>query len=133
MPAYRGKNVQVLFGGVDVSGDGRSVSFEESADALDSTTYGDTAREKVPGLLDSSGSLEAIDTTGAWSTAWQAIDPGTSGTLVVYPEGNTAGNRRISCTAIVTGRSLTVPYDDIANFTMSFEVSGAVTQDVVAP
>lgn len=133
MPAYRGKNVQVLFGGVDISGDGRSVSFEESADALDSTTYGDTAREKVPGLLDSSGSLEAIDTTGAWSTAWQAIDPGTSGTLVVYPEGNTSGNRRISCTAIVTGRSLTVPYDDIANFTMSFEVSGAVTQDLVTP
>lgn len=131
MPAYRGKNVVVLFDAVDISGDGRSITFEESADALDSTTYGDDARVKIPGLTDASGSMEAIDTTGAWSTAWQAIAPGTSGALLVYPEGNTSGNRELSCTAIVTGRTLSVPYDDIATFNMSFEVSGAVTEGAV--
>lgn len=131
MPAYRGRDLTVEFGAVDISGDGRSVSFEESADALDASARGMDAREKIPGLTDASGSFEAIDTTGAWSAAWQAIKPGTSDVLEVYPEGNTSGNRKISATAIITGRTLNVPYDDIATLSVSFDVSGDVTEDTV--
>src|SRR5690606_24455443 len=130
MPAYRGKDVVVTFDGVDISGDGRSITFEESADALDSSAYGDTRRTKVPGLEDASGSFEALDVTGAWSDAWNAIPVGATGTLVVHPEGTDTGLREISCTAIITGRTLNLPYDDLATLSMSFEVSGDVTESV---
>lgn len=132
MPAYRGKLTTVTFDGTDISGDGRSVSFEQSADVLDDTTYGADARTKIAGLTDGSGSMNGLDTSGAWSTAWQAIAPGDTGTMVIYPEGNTSGARSITFTAVVNERSLEFPYDNLATFSMGFEISGAVVEAVVA-
>lgn len=132
MAAYRGKDLSVVFDSQDVSGDGRSVSFEESGDALDSTTVGMDSREKIAGLIDGSASFEAIDTTGAWAAPWQSLKPGTTGTLEVYPEGNSAGLRKISVAAVVTGRTLNVPYDDIATISASFELSGDITESTVS-
>lgn len=132
MPAYRGKDVEVTLGGTDISGDGRSIDFEESADALDSSKWGDVRRTKVAGLEDANGSMEALDTTGTWSAAWDAIAVGTEDELIVYPEGNTSGNRSLTAQVVVTGRSISVPYDDLATLSMDFEVSGDVTEGTVA-
>lgn len=132
MAHYRGKDVAVEFNSVDVSGDGRSVSYEEKADTLDDTTYGATNRTKVSSLLDGSGSFEALDVSGAWGTEWTELAPGSEATMVIYPEGNTATNRTVSFTAIITSRSLSAPYDDLATISVSFEISGAVTEGVVA-
>lgn len=129
MPAYRGKNLVVTFDATNISGDGRSVSYSESADVLDDTTYGADNRSKQAGLLDGSGSFEALDQTGTWSTAWQAIQPGTSGTMVISPEGTTTGNRRATFTAVISERSVEFPYDNLATMSMSFEISGAVVED----
>lgn len=130
MPAYRGANVVVTFAGNDISGDGRSISFEESADALDSSKWGSSRRTKVAGLEDASGSLEALDSTGAWSTAWNSIGVGTLDTLVIRPEGTGTGLRELSMSALITARSINLPYDDLATLSMGFEVSGAVTETV---
>lgn len=130
MVAYRGKDVFVSLGGVDISGDGRSIDFEESADALDSSKWGDVRRTKVAGLEDANGSMEALDTTGAWSAAWDAIAVGTEDTLLIHPEGTGSGNRELSASILVTGRSISLPYDDLATLSMDFEVSGAVTESV---
>jgi hypothetical protein len=70
--------------------------------------------------------------TGAWGTAWQALAVGETATMTIYPEGNTSGMRSIAFTAIITGRTLNMPYDDLATISVSFEISGAVTEDVVA-
>ena len=132
MPAYRGKDLTVTLGGTDISGDGRSVSYEESADVLDDTTYGADNRTKQAGLLDGSGSFEALDQSGAWSAGWQAIAPGSSDTMVIYPEGNTSTKRSITFTAVISNRSIDFPYDGLATLSMSFEISGAVTEGTVA-
>lgn len=131
MPAYRGRDLVVTFGATDISGDGRSVSYEESADILDDTTYGADNRTKQAGLLDGTGSFEALDQTGSWSTIWQAIAPGTSGTMIIYPEGNIAANRQVSFTAVIGSRSIDFPYDGLATLSMSFEISGALTEGAV--
>lgn len=128
MAAYRGADVVVTFAGTDISGDGRSISIEESADALDSSKWGITRRTKVSGLEDASGSLEALDSTGAWSTAWNAIAVGSQDTLVIRPEGTGTGLRELSMNALITARKLELPYDDLSTLSMSFEVSGAVTE-----
>lgn len=132
MVAYRGKDVFVSLGGTDISGDGRSIDFEETADALDSSKWGDTRRTKVAGLEDASGSMEALDTTGDWTAAWDAIAVGTQDTLVIHPEGTGAGLRELTCEVLVTGRSISLPYDDLATLSMDFEVSGDVTENTQA-
>lgn len=132
MAAFRGKNVVVLFNSVDISGDGRSVSYEETADTLDDTKYGQDNRTKLASLLDGSGSFEGLDSTGTWTAAWQEIAPGATATLQIRPEGSGAGLREVSFTAVVTSRSLELPYDDLASFSMSFEISGAVTEGTQA-
>ncbi len=131
MAHYRGKLVEVDFDSVDVSGDGRSVSYEETADTLDDTVYGADNRTKLASLLDGTGSLEALDVTGAWAAAWQGLSPGTTGTMDIYPEGNTSGMRKVSFVAIIKSRSLAMPYDDLATLSVSFEISGAVTETTV--
>jgi len=73
-----------------------------------------------------------LDTTGDWTAGWSAIKPGLSGALLVYPEGPAVGEREISSTVIITARSLTVPYDDVATFSMGFEVSGDVSEGTVS-
>jgi hypothetical protein len=131
MAHYRGKDVEVDFASVDVSGDGRSVSYEETADTLDDTVYGADNRTKLASLLDGTGSLEALDITGAWATAWQGLAPGTTGTMDIFPEGNTSGKRKVSFIAIIKSRSLQMPYDDLATLSVSFEISGAVAETTV--
>jgi len=131
MPAYRGKDLEVSFAGTVISGDGRSVSYEESADVLDDTTYGDDNRTKQGGLKDGSGQFEALDQTGAWSAAWQAIQPGDSDTMIIYPEGNVSTNRSVTFTALIATRSVDFPYDGLTTLSMSFEISGAVVEGVV--
>jgi hypothetical protein len=131
MPSFRGRDVQVTFDGTDISGDGRSVSFNESAEVLDDSKYGQDARTKVAGLTDGSGSMNGLDTSGDWSAAWQAIKPASTGTMIIYPEGNAAGKRTLTFTAVVNERSVEYPYDNLATFSMSFEVSGDITEGTV--
>jgi len=131
MPAFRAKDLEVEFASVAIEGDGRSISYTETADILDDTTYGGDNKTKQAGLLDGNGSFEALDTTGAWSTVWQAIQPGDSDTMIIYPEGNTAGNRTVSFTAVINSRSVDFPYDGLATMSMSFDISGAVTEGAV--
>lgn len=131
MPAYRARNLVVEFNSVDISGDGRSVNYEQSSDALDDSTYGQDERTKQGGLKDGSGSFEALDKSGTWAADWQEIEPGSLQTMSIYPEGNSVGERIVSFTALITNRSVTFPYDDLATLSMSFEISGAVTEAVV--
>ena len=128
MPAYRGRDVVVLFAGVDISGDGRSLSYNEVADALDSSKYGLDRKTKIAGLEDGSGTFDGLDSTGDWTAAWGAIAAGAEGTLVIRPEGTSPGNREFSVSAVVTSRSLDTPYDNLSTFAMAFEMSGEPTE-----
>lgn len=126
MPNFRGKNVVVLFNAVNISGDGRSVSYTEKSDVLDDSKYGQDARTKQGGLLDGSGSFDGMDKTGDWSAAWEAMQPGDSATMQIRPEGTGAGLREVSFTALISERGVEYPYDQLATVKMSFEISGDV-------
>lgn len=128
MPHYRGKDVVVTFNAVVISGDGRSASLKQSADALDDTTYGVDEKTKLAGLEDGSGSFAGLDSTGDWSAVWDEVAVGQTATMLIHPEGTGVGLREVSFTAIVTERDLDWPYDDLATFSMSFEISGAVSE-----
>ena len=108
----------------------RSYSIEESADTLEDTSMGDSARTYKPSLTNFSGSLEVFwdetDTSGQG-----ALSIGSEVTLNVYPEGDTAGDIYYSGSAIVTGVSRTGSFDGLVEASISVQGNGALTASTV--
>lgn len=108
----------------------RSFSLEESADTIEDTTMGDASRTYLTGLKTFSGSVDVFwdetDTDGQVSFA-----VGSSVTLAVYPEGDTAGDTYYSGSAIVTGRTITSSFDGMVEASFTLQGTGALTATTV--
>ena len=108
----------------------RSYSLEESADTLEDTSMGDTARTYKSSLTSFSGSVDVFwdetDTNGQG-----ALSIGSEVTLNVYPEGDTAGDTYYAGTAIVTGVTRSGSFDGLVEASVSVQGTGALTQSTV--
>ena len=107
----------------------RSYSIEESADTLEDTSMGDSARTYKPSLTSFSGSLDVF-----WDeadTGQSALSIGSEVTLNVYPEGDTSGDTYYSGSAIVTGVSRTGAFDGLVEASISVQGNGALTESTV--
>jgi len=108
----------------------RSYSIEESADTLEDTSMGDSARTYKPSLTNFSGSLDVFwdetDTSGQG-----ALSIGSEVTLNVYPEGDASGDTYYSGSAIVTGVSRTASFDGLVEASISVQGNGALTASTV--
>jgi hypothetical protein len=105
----------------------RSYSLEETADVLEDTSMGDTARTYLPSLTTFTGSIDVLwDETN--STGQGALTIGASVTLNLYPEGASTGDTYYTGTAIVTGRNITASYDGLVEMSISVQGTGALTQ-----
>ena len=106
-------------------------SISESADTIDTSSMGDTARTKVAGLTSASGSMTAmwdeIDTTGQG-----AMTVGAEVALKLYPEGATTGDMFASLLAIITEKGVSTTLDGMVETSVSFEANGAVTWATVS-
>ena len=115
--------------GTDTLAEIKSFSIEESADTIEDTTLGDTARTFKSGLTGWSGSVECFwDET---DTAQIALTIGASVTLDVYPEGATSGDTHYSGTALVTGITRQASLDGMVEASFSFQGNGALTLGTV--
>ena len=107
----------------------RSYSIDESADVLEDTSMGDSAKTYLASLTSFSGSLDVFwDET---DTAQSALTVGSSVTLNVYPEGDATGDTYYSGTALVTGVSRTGSFDGMVEASITVQGSGALTQSTV--
>lgn len=108
----------------------RSFSIEETGDTLEDTSMGDSARTYLASLTSWSGTVDVFwdetDTTGQG-----ALDVGTSVTLNLYPEGDTAGDTYYGGTAIVTSKSVSSSFDGMVEASFSVQGSGALTETTV--
>ena len=108
----------------------RSFSIEESADTLEDTTMGDTARTYKPSLTTFTGSVDVLwdetDTTGQG-----ALTIGAEVTLNLYPEGDTSGDTYLTGSAIVTGRTINSSFDGLVEMSISVQGNGALTTSTV--
>ena len=108
----------------------RSYSIEESADTLETSTMGDTARSYVPSLTTFTGSVDVYwDETD--STGQGALTIGAEVTLNVYPEGDTAGDIYYAGSAIVTGVTRTASFDGLVEASITLQGTGALTESTV--
>jgi predicted secreted protein len=107
----------------------RSYSLEESADTLEDTSMGDSARTYKSSLTSFSGSVDVFwDET---DTAQNALSIGSEVTLNVYPEGETAGDTYYTGTAIVTGVTRSASFDGLVEASVSVQGTGALTSTTV--
>ena len=109
----------------------RDWNIAESAETIDDTTMGDTARTKKAGLTSANGSLTAYwdetDTSGQG-----AMTVGAEVTLNLYPEGATSGDTYATGSAIITEAGKSGTSEGMVEATFSFEFNGAVTWGTVA-
>ena len=116
--------------GTDTLAEIKSFSIEESADTIEDTTLGDTARTFKSGLTGWSGSLECFwdetDTNGQG-----ALTVGAEVTLNVYPEGAASTDKYFTGSGIVTGISRQASLDGMVEASFSFQGNGALTLGTV--
>jgi hypothetical protein len=116
--------------GTDSISEVRSYSIEETADTLEDTSMGDSARTYKSSLTSFSGSLDVFwdetDTSGQG-----ALTIGSEVTLNLYPEGDTAGDTYYTGSAIVTGVTRSGSFDGLVEASVSVQGTGALTQTTV--
>lgn len=104
----------------------RTWSINQTADTIEDTTMGDSARTYQSSLNTWDGSVDVFwdetDTTGQG-----ACTIGSSITLNVYPEGAATGDTYFSGTAIVTGITRTASFDGMVESSITFKGTGALS------
>ena len=116
--------------GSDAIAEIRSFSIEESADTLEDTSMGDTARTYKSSLTNYTGSIDVLwDET---DTAGQGgLTIGAEVELNLYPEGDTSGDTYYTGNAIVTGRTINSSFDGLVEMSISVQGNGALTETTV--
>ena len=129
MATFKGNDGSVLIG-TDVMAEVISFSIDETADTIEDTVMGDTAKTYVASFKDFTGTVETyFDDTDTAQTNCRAGD---SFTLNLQMEGNTSGDHKLTGSAIVTSFSLGVTSDGINTATYSFQGTGGLTETTVS-
>ena len=118
--------VQVSGTTVAVVGEVRSFTFEGSADTIEDSVIGDTARTYKQGLSTNTVSIECY-----WDEAdaqQLILDERADIDFEIYPTGTATGEKYYSGGGIVTSKSITTSFDGMVEASFSVQVSGAVTE-----
>lgn len=113
-------------------GEIRSYSISETADTIEDTTMGDTARTYKSSLKSFSGSMDVY-----WDeadTGQNTLAVGDQVTINIYPEGATAGQaeKYYTGTVIVTGRTVNASFDGMVEASITFQGTGALSLSTLA-
>lgn len=135
MAFVAGKNYKVKIGSTDVSAFLTNVSLPLTKDALETTTFGDSARDYIEGLKSGTISLSGRwDGDGASSIDAVLDAAYDNGSLVTFSL-NPTGTATFSTSApgytgsmVVTNYEHGTGFDGVATFSATLQVSGAVTR-----
>lgn len=109
----------------DAIGNMRSFSIESSADTIESTVMGATARSYLQGLTNGTISIEAY-----WDEAdlvHTMLDAKTIVFFEVYPTGDAAGQESYVGSGIVTSKSISAAFDGMVEASFTIQISGELT------
>ena len=102
----------------------RSYSFDVTADTIEKSVMGDTAREYLAGLSSSTLSVEVY-----WDQSDQdAFDERATVYWELYPTGTGTGEKYYHGSGIVTGKTISAAFDGMVEASFSVQNSGAVTE-----
>lgn len=123
-----GADAVVMINAADISDFVDTVTFTESADSLDITTYGNNGHRKRGGLTDGSVAIGGVyDTTT--SGPHDVIVPllGTVTAFVWRPEGTGSGKPTVTFNVLVQNYVESSPVADIVRWTAALEIDGDTT------
>lgn len=128
MADYTGKNLYIAWvysgGTVVLNTDFRSLSSSKAIGLVDVTAGPDTDRTYLTTVKDGSYNYGALHQTGG-TVIKSALTEGTSGTLIIGPEGTVAGKPKETVPAIVMNSNFNYPYDNAVEVTCTFQKNGA--------
>jgi hypothetical protein len=108
----------------------RSYTITETADVLEDTSMGDSSRTYLSSLKTFTGSIDCFwdetDTSGQLS-----LDPGSSVTINIYPEGSGTGDTYYTGSVIITEKSITASFDGMVEASFSFQGTGTLSETTV--
>jgi len=120
----------VVYSSSNQIGEIRSYTITVSADTLEDTTMGDSARTYKASLTNFTGSMDLYwDET---DTGQGDLTIGSEITFNVYPEGNTSGDTYYTGSAIITERAITGSFDGLVELSISLQGNGALTESTVS-
>ena len=124
MATFKGSDGVVKAGGNAIA-EIRSFSVEQTADTIEDTKMGDTARTYKSSLTSFTASIDALfDDT---DTAQTAMTIGAELAFLFQPEGSSTGDYQLSGTGIVTGISQSQSYDDLVMRSFTVQGTGGLT------
>jgi len=130
MATHKGSEGVVKVGSNTVA-EVRDWSISITADTLEDTTMGDTARTYKPSLTAATGSISCLwdetDTSGQ-----NAMTAAAEITLNLYPEGSDSGDHYYTASVIITDETASAAYDGMVERNFNFTANGAVTFGTVA-
>lgn len=128
--AYAGSACYVQWvspsGTISLYVDARSFSYTPSIDFLDTTCGTVSSRRRVPSYRDGEASLSMLAQTDG-TALLTACAEGVYGTLTWGPAGTTTGRPKKVIAAYATGVEESYPYDDVAEWTVTWQQDGVRT------
>lgn len=113
-------------GSAAVVGEVRSYSIDTTADTVEDTVMGDTARTYLPSLTSATLSVECYWDDG--DAQQLVLDEGIDIDWEIHPTGTGAGEKYYSGGGVVTAKTITASFDGMVEASFSVQVSGAVTE-----
>jgi hypothetical protein len=113
-------------GSVAAMGEVRSFTLDETADTIEDSVMGDTARTYLSSLTSATLSMDVY-----WDDAdavQLVMDSGADLIWELYPTGTGTGEKYYSGSGILTSKSLTASFDGMVEGSFALQVSGAVTE-----
>lgn len=123
-----GKDLYVIFGSTVLTTDFRSFETSQEVDVVDVTAASDDDKTYVATVKDGTFDFTGLYlAAGSGTVIWDAVVPGTEGSLVWATEGSSTSKPKWTVNAIVTNRSMSMPYDGAIEMSVSWQKSGAIT------
>lgn len=98
-------------GTTTISGDQRSMDWNEVVDTADTSAGADAYRTHVTTLKQVDGNMSLLDNGTDGTAIYAVIRPGSQGTLEWGPRGTDTGQPKFALPVTFTNSSLSVPYD----------------------
>lgn len=110
----------------------KSIDFNRSNDANDTTTKGAEGKTYRPGLTDGeirlTGLWDDTASTGSYTVLQSLLGVEVTVGFSYGPEGNTAGMEKLTGECVLTQYDESSPVDDMVAFTATLKISGDVTK-----
>jgi hypothetical protein len=129
---YSGKDLEITAGSTGVPcANVRSIAINERLGTIDTTGACDEFMTYVVARRDVDVTLQLLDSTDN-TEVYNLFSTNDNQTLVVYPQGNSSGNPKLTCaTFTITGRDRSIPYNDVVSITVTGKASGGFTETTV--